>query len=80
MLEFNKRVLKIKFDDKVYEIAYPRVGEIRDYTSKLKSGKHEEVELVIEMLEKLGLPSSVTEKMEIDNLEAIIGELIKSKK
>lgn len=79
MLEFNKRILRVKIDGKVYDINYPRVGEIRKYTVEQKKGG-EEVELIINLLEKLGLPVEVTDSMEIENLEALMAELVKTKK
>ena len=80
MLEFNTKKLKIKFNETVYEINYPTVADLKDYTEKLEGKDINEIELVLELLGNLGLPKEVLGKMEMDHLNLIIKELIQTKK
>lgn len=80
MLEFELKKLKLKFDGKVYEVNYPNVGDIREYNEKLKAKEGDDLDLVVGLLEKLGLPRSASEKMLVEQLNTLVQELIKTKK
>ena len=79
-LKFNSRELKLIFNEKMYMVRYPVVGDIRGYTEELNAEGAIELDVVSKMLSKLGLPMEVIEKMEMEFIEAIIEELTKRKK
>ena len=80
MLEFSTKKLQIKFNETLYEIGYPTVADLKDYTEKLDEKKETEIQLVLDLLDNLGLPKKVSGKMEMDHLNVIIEELIQTKK
>lgn len=80
MLELNSRVLPVKFNDKQYQLTYPTVDDILDYTEKLEVKGTKEVTVIKELLEKLGMPKNISGSMEIGHLKLIVEELVKPKK
>tara|TARA_R110002126_G_scaffold14631_1_gene61110 strand:- start:565 stop:813 length:249 start_codon:yes stop_codon:yes gene_type:complete len=79
-LKFVSRELKITFNEKVYMIRYPSVGDIRDYNKKLSAKNAIELHVVAGMLETLGLPTKIVDQMEVPFIEAIVEELTARKK
>ena len=71
------RKLTIKIDEQSYEAIYPKVKHQRDLVKKLEGQKTpgEQVDIMIEFLEDLGLPSSATDELEADDLNALVEEL-----
>lgn len=80
MLEFNSRVLPVKFNDKQYQLNYPTVDDMLKYSEKLEEKDAKEVKVIKELLSQLGLPESVSGLMELNHLKLIVEELIKTKK
>lgn len=80
MLEFKSEKMSIKFNDKIYTLDYPTVDTMRGYDADLEEEKTNEMELVVNLLDTLGLKRSVTDKMTMSMLNSIIGELVKTKK
>ena len=79
-LKFVSRELKLTFNEKIYMVRYPLVGDIRGYNEELNAEGAIELDVVAKMLNKLGLPLDVIEKMEIAFIEAVVEELTKRKK
>lgn len=77
MLEFKSKKLDLKFNDKVYQLSYPTVKQLKKFSAKEKS---DSFEAVFEMFVDCGLPEKVCEQLEADMVEAIIKELTASKK
>lgn len=80
MLEFKSEKLQLKFNDKIYELDYPTVETMRGYDIELEKNEKSEMELVITLLDTLGLKKNVTDKMTMEMLNKIVTELVKTKK
>jgi len=80
MLELNSKKLKLTFNSKVYELRYPTVKDLKEYNELVKKGDHTEMDLIVSMLDGVGLSKNVTDTMEIGHLNAIVEELIVAKK
>lgn len=75
MLEINKRVLEVKIDGVVYKLKYPTVLQLKQLSEaakSLESNKTEELELLISLLETLGLPKAVSYELEPEAFQKII--------
>lgn len=79
MLEFARKELKFKLDDTVYNLKYPNVKQINEY-SKNHEKSDDKFETTLDFLVDLGLKKDVSENMEIDHLTAIIEALTATKK
>ena len=80
MLEFTTKKLQIKFNEKIYSLSYPTVGALGKYNDEIAKNEKSELDLVIGLLDELGLSKSVSETMEMTHLNLIVEELIKTKK
>jgi len=82
MLELKTTQLKVKFNEKVYEMRHPSISELRTYEGKLKDTvdeKKDELDCIFAFLETLGLPKTVSSVMEVDHLRQIQESFITKK-
>ena len=79
MLEFSRRELKFKLDDREHNVNFPSVKQMAEY-SKAYAESEDKFESVIEFLVKLGLEKEVCENLELDHLNKIIKVLTEEKK
>jgi hypothetical protein len=79
-LDFKKTVYQIKYEGQQYELRCPSVYELREFL-KLSDGKNdsEKFDETIALLERLGLPKSVSNQLELGQVEMLM-ELFNSKK
>ena len=81
-MEFKakRRKLKITVDEKVFEVRFPKLGELNQYKEKIKDPSADipkELEL---FLSELGLPAEAQLSLEIGDLGEIVGLLTDQKK
>lgn len=79
MLEFKKRVLEFKFDDKDCKLKYPTVLQVKEFSKKSVDGE-DNLEVTLDFLVSLGLEKEIAECLEIDHLRQIIEHLTEQKK
>lgn len=79
MLEFKRRVLKFSLDDVDYNLNYPTVKQVAEY-SREYSESTDQIETVINFLDGLGLGREVCEGMEMPHLNQILEKLTEEKK
>ena len=80
-MELKRRELKLKLYGEDYVLSYPTVKMAQEFGKKLKEkGEEESMQLAFELLDKLGLPISVCEEMEIDHVMQVIDQIMPSKK
>lgn len=70
----------MKLDGEVYELRYPTVEQVKTFSGMDKKGVDENVELMVDFLEGLGLPKKVSYGMEADHLKELLEELNGSEK
>lgn len=70
-----KKVIRVVVGDDAYEVKKPTVGQAEKY-SKLEPG----VSNTLAMLDELGLPSAVSQELDLDTLQEIIAALMPQKK
>lgn len=81
MLDLDSEVVKVKYKGHAYDVRLPSVGEINNYSKELKKkGEEESFDLLVALLEKLGLPSEISMELSQASFEKLIAELIPSKK
>ena len=72
-MDFKKRVLKFKFEGADYSVPYPSNKKLHEFQKKQSKTKEEDsLELLIEFLSGLGLPSDVSWEMEPSHLTQIL--------
>jgi len=77
MLELSSKKLDLKFNEKIYNLRYPTVKELRVF-SKTKSD--DQVEEVVMLLKAVGLPEKVCNQLEVDHMRILVEELTTTKK
>lgn len=82
VLEIKDRILVIKYKGNTYEVRFPSVKESNEYLFNLKSKKEnsEFENVLIDFLDKLGLPKEISENMEMSDLFVIAGKFQEEKK
>jgi hypothetical protein len=81
MLEFKKRTLGVKFEGKLHELKFPNTLQMNEYQKKVKEIKEDEyIPVIMNFLEKLGLPKSVSGEFELQQLQKVMEELTGAKK
>jgi len=81
MLEFKRRELALKVYGEEYKILFPTVSQVQNYAKELnKRGEEDAGELLLEFLDKLGLPKEVSGEMESDHLQQVVNALMPAKK
>jgi hypothetical protein len=83
MQELSRKTFRYKIDNVEHCLICPNIGIVRQYKKDLKeceAGKKDELDAMIDMLEKCGLPKKVTETLEIHHIEKIIGDISGEKK
>lgn len=83
-MELKKRVLNFKFDGEDVELKYPTVVVMRDYSIEVNNAKENEqdgkiVDIMLDLLVKLGLPSKFRDELENDHVEKIMDKLMPKK-
>ena len=72
-MDFKKRVLKFKFEGADYSVPYPSNKKLHEFQKKQSKTKEEDsLELLVEFLNGLGLPSDVSWDMEPSHLTQIL--------
>ena len=79
MLEFQRKELQFKLDDKIHSLKYPSVKQVNEYTKKQEKAE-DQLECVIDFLSGLGLDRNIAEGLEVNHLTAIIKALTEEKK
>lgn len=72
--------LKVILDSGEYVMRKPTVGESRLMQKQLMEDKSSSIEIMCDMLEKLGMPKDVSESLDTDAMEALTEALIAPKK
>ncbi len=80
MLEFQSRVLKVKFDGADHDIRFPNVKELRNFSTGYDDAKSDKVQMIFDLIVTLGMDKDACEKLEMGMLENILTELTKEKK
>lgn len=78
MLDLKSTVLKIKYNNVVYDVRHPSITELKKYESSLKDTK-DELGCVLGFLETLGLPKAIGSTMELKHLKTIQKEFAPKK-
>lgn len=80
-LEAPKKV-KVVFEGADYALSKPTLGATRDFARAMKDADSEDkkVDAMIGYLAALGLPSKVTEALEVEEIEKLIEALAPKKK
>ena len=78
-LEFKRKLLRLKLDDQTYELKFPTVRQVDEFSNKAK-GKEDDLSPTLSFLENLGLPEKVSLGMEPDMLKTVIETLSGQKK
>lgn len=72
-MDFKKRVLKFKFEGADYVVPFPSNRKLHEFQKKQSKSKEEDsLELLIDFLDGLGLPSDVSWEMEPSHLTQIL--------
>lgn len=81
MLEIKKTVIQANVYGTVYELCRPSTKLAKEY-GKLSKEQDEDngIDLVIDLVDKCGLPKAVAEEMEVDHLLQIVDALLPAKK
>lgn len=82
-MDFKKRKLNVKFEDKAYTLNFPNLKQIKDHQkkqSKIKGDSLGVIDLSQDFLDELGLPKAVSDEMEADNITDIVQVLSGQKK
>jgi len=79
-MEIQRRKLNLVIDGQAYELAYPSIKLWRQYQEKIMTPKVNELDVAIGFLSQLGLPSEVSESLELGHISSIINELTILKK
>lgn len=80
-MEFKRRSLKVNVYGVAHELHYPTVGESKVYSKEVRGLENDEAtDALLGFLEKLGLPRNVSEDMESEHLEQLVGALVPNKK
>lgn len=79
MLELESNKLEIKFNNAVYSLKFPTVGEFKQYKEKFNE-KENTLENIVTFLVKLGLPCEICEQLEIVHMNKIVKALTEEKK
>ena len=81
MLEFNDEKLKIKVNGNEINISYPSFKQVIDYGNEVKKIDEDKIPgYLLDFLNKLGLPKDVAMNLRSSHIEAIINELMPTKK
>lgn len=81
MLEFKKTEIEANIYGVVHKMRRPSVKEAQDYSAQVKKmGEEDSSMLLLQMLEKCGLPIDVSLAMESDHLVQLVEGLMPSKK
>lgn len=81
-MELKKRVLSFKFEGKEINVKFPTVIQMRDYgieAKKLKEGDSKFIDLMLDFLVKLGLPSELKEELEHEHVMKIMDSITPKK-
>lgn len=78
MIELNRRALEVKIDGVVYSLKYPTVLQLKrlsEATKDLSADKSQEIDLIVDLLESLGLPRDVSFGLEPEGFQRIVEAL-----
>ena len=81
-IKFERSVYQIDIYGEAVKLRKPRHGEIREFSEKYSLTEDNKVksQIMIELLETLGLPKGKTEELESDHLTSIIDLVMGLKK
>ena len=81
-MKLEKRVLEIEFEDKKMELKFPTVLQIKKMTKKQQNLNDplESIDIILELLQNLGMDKDIAEALEHRHLEAIMEVLLEQKK
>jgi len=71
-LELTRKVLKVKYDGKEYDVRKPSSRQISDFANNSKK----DVEALVEFLAQLGFPADVAWDIEAENLRLLVEQLM----
>lgn len=81
MLTLERRKLELSLYGESYELTFPTLKQTQDYALKAQGASDNEAgELLVELLDGLGLPREVALGMEAEHLTQVIEHLMPSKK
>lgn len=82
MIDFESRILEVKFNGQLIVVRYPVLFQSRAYVKKLKDLPEDvdKIDALIDFLDELGLKKEYSDKMEMWQIEKIAEELLKGKK
>jgi hypothetical protein len=80
-MELKKKVLQFKFEDENVELKFPTVVNMRDYgleveNAKKEKAEHKIIDIMLDLLVKLGLPTKFRDELENDHVEMIMTSLM----
>ena len=83
-LKFEREFLECDIYGDIHKISYPTPRQVKSYLEGLRliiNGESEktDMELVVELLDSLGLPKEVSENMALNQLSQISDELLQKK-
>ena len=81
MLEFESKKLDIKVNGVKYGLDMPSYGRVKKFRNDSKGLPEEEKgDAFMDLLDGLGLPIEIAEKMSLDDLSVLLDALTNSKK
>ena len=76
-LNFKRRELELNVYGNDYKLSFPSVKQTQDYAKKAKrAGDDESASMLVEFLDKLGLPKDISLEMEAEHLTQVVEALI----
>lgn len=81
-MEFKakRRKLKVTVDEKIFEVRFPKLGELDIYREQAKDSKSDAGSTLSDFLESLGLPKDAQKELEVGDLSEIVNLLTDQKK
>lgn len=76
-MEIKRKVLKLKFDGREFEIKFPSVKQLKELQKK---DGEDDLEMTLRFLSELGLPKEASEQMEPDHIKEIVDHITGQKK
>jgi len=80
MLELVSKELELSFEGKIQKLKYPTVKHMKKINSSLNEAGANEIALLSELLQDLGMDEDVAENLEVEHVNLIVQELTATKK
>ena len=71
VLNLEDEIVKVKYQNVVYDVRVPSVTAMRDYEAKIDVEANDKIEELYDLLSEHGLPKEVLRKMNFNHLRKI---------